>query len=73
MQSHLGQNMPVDVNPATMPRQQNYYFKPPMRQTAVSGQGPVRLLNPAQINFSVEDPNMAQQSNYMQAMAMQQQ
>ena len=56
-----------------MPRQQNYYFKPPMRQQAVSGQGPVRLLNPAQINFSVEDPNMAQQSNYMQAMAMQQQ
>lgn len=53
--------MPVDVGPATMARQQNYYFKQPMRQTAVGSQGPVRLLNPAQINFSVDDPSMTQQ------------
>lgn len=72
MQSYQAQNMPVDAGPASMPRQQNYYFNAHGRPTTVNAQGPVRLLNPAQINFSHDDPTMPVHQNYMQPMNMQQ-
>jgi hypothetical protein len=73
MQSYQGQNMPVDAGPASMARQQNYYFNAHGRQATVNAQGPVRLLNPAQINFSHDDPSMPvqQHQNFMQPMAIQ--